>query len=204
MTTEELNTIVQQVMAQIEDNALDFDVQITEPEDSDYLMASRLKSDGTYSGIIIKWQDVAKVVTDVAVQAKTDAINAKDIAQQILTQVQSKGTEITSFVATSKEEIEAQKTQSMEEVRGVYKDDLKKYEPIDFRLTDKGKPALTVNIAEGMEKDENEALLLSIVSTKPSTGSPGYGEKGQVYIDSSYLYICYENGKWKKIALQTI
>ena len=50
MTTEELNTIVQQVMAQIEDNALDFDVQITSPESNDYLMASRLKSDGTYSG----------------------------------------------------------------------------------------------------------------------------------------------------------
>lgn len=202
MTTEELNTIVAEVMAQIEANSLDFDIVVSEAQDNDYLTVARYnESDGTYKGLVITWKDVAKVVTDVAVQAKKDAVSAKDIAQQILAQVQSKGTEITNFVATSKTEIEAQKTQSMEEVRGVYKDDIKKYEPIDFRLTDKGKPALTVNIAEGMEKDRNEALSLSIVSTAPSTG---IGAKGQVYIDSSYLYICYENGKWKKIALQTI
>ena len=219
MTTEELNTIVQQVMAQIEDNALDFDVQITSPESNDYLMASRLKSDGTYSGIIIKWQDVAKVVTDVAVQAKTDAVNAKDIAQTILSQVQSKGTEITNFVATSKTEIATAKTEAVNAVQSVYQTDLTELKgdlgdvedriaPIDFRQKSNGKVILDVDVTGtmkafmgGMEQEPHEAIALTLEPDVPTAESHNFGVRGQICIDSNYLYVCTALNTWKKISL---
>ena len=215
MTTEELNTIVQQVMAQIEDNALDFDVQITSPESNDYLMASRLKSDGTYSGIVIKWQDVAKVVTDVAVQAKTDAVNAKNIAQQILSQVQSKGTEISDFVATSKSEIETQKNESVEAVQSIYRTDFNaindRIMPIDFRITDPNKVILDVditgtmeNFVDGMEQEPNEAIALTLEPDVPTVDTHNFGVRGQICIDGNYLYVCVADNTWKKIPLQEL
>ena len=59
-----------------------------------------------------------------ALSAQHGAESARNDANAILTLVQSKGTEITNFVATSKTELETQKNESLAEVRSVYTEDL--------------------------------------------------------------------------------
>lgn len=216
MTTEELNSIVSEVMAQIEANALDFDIVVSEAQDNDYLTVARYnESDGTYKGLVITWKDVVKVVTDVAVQAKTDAVNAKDIAQQILNSVTTKGTEITNFVATSKSEIETQKNESVKTVQSIYRTDLNaindRITPIDFRITDPNKVILDVDVTptmeafvDGMEQEPNEAIALTLEPDVPTVGSHNFGVRGQICIDGNYLYVCVADNTWKKIPLQEL
>lgn len=66
----------------------------------------------------------SKTYMESAQSAKQDAEMAKNAANTILEQVQSKGTEITNFVATSKTEIETQKNESVNAVKSVYQTDL--------------------------------------------------------------------------------
>ena len=123
MTTEELNTIVQAVIAELEKSGVDFDYKAEQAEDTDLVFVIRGTAPN-YQGLTVTWKGLLDIITAQATQAKTDAVNAKDIAQQILTQVQSKGTEITNFVATSKAEIETQKNESVNAVKSVYQTDL--------------------------------------------------------------------------------
>ena len=123
MTTEELNTIVEAVVAELEKNGVDFDNEVKEAQDTDLVFVIR-ETDSGYGGFKVTWKGLLDIITAQATQAKNDAETAKNAANTILTQVQSKGTEITNFVATSKSEIETQKNESVETVRGVYRDDL--------------------------------------------------------------------------------
>lgn len=66
----------------------------------------------------------SKTYMESAQSAKQNAETAKNDANTILEQVQSKGTEITNFVATSKTEIETQKNESVNAVKSVYQTDL--------------------------------------------------------------------------------
>ena len=66
----------------------------------------------------------SKTYMESAQSAKQDAETAKNAANTILEQVQSKGTDITNFVATSKTEIETQKNESVNAVKSVYQTDL--------------------------------------------------------------------------------
>ena len=109
MTEAEKQEIVGLVMTQISSQAVDFDIATEEPKANDLLTAVRETESGGYIGVTIKWDDVARIATELAnqavkkaEQAKTDAVTAKNIAQEILAGVQNKGTEITNFVATSK------------------------------------------------------------------------------------------------------
>ena len=123
MTTEELNTIVQAVIAELEKSGVDFDYKIEQPENDDLVFIIR----GTapdYQGKTVTWKGLLDIITSQATQAKTDAVTAKNAADAILTQVQSKGTEIANFVATSKTEIETQKNESVNAVKSVYQTDL--------------------------------------------------------------------------------
>lgn len=131
MTEAEKNEIVGLVMTEISSQAVDFDIATEQPQANDLLTAVRETESGGYRGVTIKWDDVARIATELAnqavkkaEQAKTDAVNAKNIAQEILTGVQNKGTEITNFVATSKTEIETQKNESVNAVKSVYQTDL--------------------------------------------------------------------------------
>lgn len=130
MTTEELNTIVQAVIAELEKSGVDFDYKIEQPENDDLVFVIR----GTapdYQGKTVTWKGLLDIITSQATQAKTDAVTAKNdavtaknAADAILMQVQSKGTEIANFVATSKTEIETQKNESVKAVKSVYQTDL--------------------------------------------------------------------------------
>ena len=122
MTDQELKDIVAAAVAELEKSGVDFDYKAEQAEDDDLVFVIRGTAPN-YQGVTVTWKGLLDIITAQATQAKTDAVNAKDIAQQILTQVQSKGTEITNFVATSKAEIETQKDESVNAVKSVYQSD---------------------------------------------------------------------------------
>ena len=124
MTEAEKNEIVGLVMTQISSQAVDFDIATEQPQANDLLTAVRQTSSGEYMGVTLKWDDVARIATELANQAAKRAEQAETDANNILTQVQSKGTDITNFVATSKTEIETQKDESVNAVKSVYQTDL--------------------------------------------------------------------------------
>ena len=222
MTEAEKQEIVGLVMTQISSQAVDFDIATEEPKANDLLTAVRETESGGYRGVTIKWDDVARIATELAnqaatraEQAKTDAVTAKNIAQEILTGVQNKGTEITNFVATSKSEIETQKNESVESVKSIYRTDFNaindRIMPIDFRITDPNKVILDVdvtgtmeNFVNGMEQEPNEAIALTLEPDVPTASSHNFGVRGQICIDGNYLYVCVADNTWKKIALQEL
>lgn len=123
MTTDELNTIVAAVVAELEKSGVDFDYKAEQAEDDDLVFVIRGTAPN-YQGVTVTWKGLLDIITAQATQAKNDAETAKNTANTILEQVQSKGTEITNFVATSKAELETQKNESVNAVKSVYQTDL--------------------------------------------------------------------------------
>ena len=222
MTEAEKQEIVGLVMTQISSQAVDFDIATEQPQANDLLTAVRETESGGYRGVTIKWDDVARIATELAnqavkkaEQAKNDAVNAKNIAQEILTGVQNKDEEITNFVATSKSEIETQKNESVEAVQSIYRTDFNaindRIMPIDFRITDPNKVILDVDVTptmetfvDGMEQEPNEAIALTLEPDVPTVDTHNFGVRGQICIDGNYLYVCVADNTWKKIALQEL
>lgn len=221
MTEAEKQEIVGLVMTQISSQAVDFDIATEQPQASDLLTAVREVA-GRYVGVTLKWDDVARIATELAnqavkkaEQAKNDAVTAKNIAQEILTGVQNKDEEITNFVATSKSEIETQKNESVEAVQSIYRTDLNaindRIMPIDFRVTDPNKVILDVDVTptmeafvDGMEQEPNEAIALTLEPDVPTVDTHNFGVRGQICIDGNYLYVCVADNTWKKIPLQEL
>ena len=219
MTEAEKNEIVGLVMTQISSQAVDFDIATEQPQANDLLTAVRQTSSGEYMGVTLKWDDVARIATELANQAAKRAEQAETDANNILTQVQSKGTDITNFVATSKTEIETQKDESVNAVKSVYQTDLDELKgdigdvedrinPIDFRQKSNGKVILDVDITgtmeafiDGMEQEPNEAIALTLEPDVPTAESHNFGVRGQICIDGNYLYVCVADNTWKKISL---
>ena len=222
MTEAEKQEIVGLVMTQISSQAVDFDIATEEPKANDLLTAVRQTSPGAYVGVTIKWDDVARIATELAnqavkkaEQAKNDAVTAKNTAQEILTGVQNKDEEITNFVATSKSEIETQKNESVEAVQSIYRTDFNaindRIMPIDFRITDPNKVILDVdvtgtmeNFVDSMEQEPNEAIALTLEPDVPTVDTHNFGVRGQICIDGNYLYVCVADNTWKKIPLQEL
>ncbi len=222
MTEAEKQEIVGLVMTQISSQAVDFDIATEQPQANDLLTAVRETESGGYRGVTIKWDDVARIATELAnqavkkaEQAKNDAVTAKNIAQEILTGVQNKDEEITNFVATSKSEIETQKNESVEAVQSIYRTDFNaindRIMPIDFRITDPNKVILDVdvtgtmeNFVDGMEQEPNEAIALTLEPDVPTVDTHNFGVRGQICIDGNYLYVCVADNTWKKIPLQEL
>ena len=218
MTDQELKDIVAAIVAELEKSGVDFDYKIETPLDTDNVFVIRGTAPN-YSGKVVTWKGLLDIITAQATQAKTDAVNAKDIAQTILSQVQSKGTEITNFVATSKTEIATAKTEAVNAVQSVYQTDLNELKgdlgdvedriaPIDFRQKSNGKVILDVDVTGtmkafmgGMEQEPHEAIALTLEPDVPTAESHNFGVRGQICIDSNYLYVCVSDNTWKKIAL---
>ena len=221
MTDQELKDIVVAVVAELEKSGVDFDYKAEQAKDDDLVFVIRGTAPN-YQGVTVTWKGLLDIITAQVTQAKNDAVTAKNTANTILTQVQSKGTEITNFVATSKTEIETQKNESVEEVRNVYTEDLNelkgdlsdvedKIAPIDFRQKSPGKVILDVDVTgtmkafmDGMEQEPNEAIALTLEPDVPTAGSHNFGVRGQICIDGNYLYVCVADNTWKKIALQEL
>lgn len=222
MTEAEKNEIVGLVMTEISSQAVDFDINTEQPQANDLLTAVRQTSSGEYKGVTLKWDDVARIATEVANRAAERAEQAKTNANNILEQVKSNGTAISNFVATSKTDLENQKNESVKEVRNVYQTDLNelkgdlsdvedKIAPIDFRQKSTGKAILDVDITgtmeafmDGMEQEPNEAIALTLEPDVPTVESHNFGVRGQICIDGNYLYMCVADNTWKKISLQEL
>ena len=221
MTDQELKDIVAAVVAELEKSGVDFDYKAEPAKDGDLVFVIRGTAPN-YQGVTVTWKGLLDIITAQATQAKNDAVTAKNSANTILEQVQSNGTAISNFVATSKTEIETQKNESVNAVKSVYQTDLNELKgdigdvedrinPIDFRQKSNGKVILDVDITgtmeafiDGMEQEPNEAIALTLEPDVPTASSHNFGVRGQICIDGNYLYVCVADNTWKKIALQEL
>lgn len=105
MTTEELNTIVAAVVAELEKSGVDFDYKADQAKDDDLVFVIRGTAPN-YQGVTVTWKGLLDIITAQATQAKNDAETAKNAANTILEQVQSKE----SNVSTIKSEVSGMKT----------------------------------------------------------------------------------------------
>ena len=83
--------------------------------------------------------------------------------------------------------------------------------PIDFRQTSTSKAILDVDVTNTMqsfmnemEQEQNEAIALTLQPDVPTASSHNFGVRGQICIDSNYLYVCVSDNTWKKIKLLDI
>lgn len=221
MTDQELKDIVAAVVAELEKSGVDFDYKAEQTKDDDLVFVIRGTAPN-YQGVTVTWKGLLDIITAQATQAKNDAVTAKNTANTILTQVQSKGTEITNFVATSKAELETQKDESVNAVKSVYQTDLNELKgdlgdvedriaPIDFRQKSNGKVILDVDVTgtmeafmDGIEQEPNEAIALTLEPDVPTVDTHNFGVRGQICIDGNYLYVCVADNTWKKIPLQEL
>ena len=123
MTDQELKDIVAAVVAELEKSGVDFDYKAEPAKDGDLVFVIRGTAPN-YQGVTVTWKGLLDIITSQATQAKNDAVTAKNAADKILERVQSNGTAISNFVATSKTEIETQKNESVNAVKSVYQTDL--------------------------------------------------------------------------------
>ena len=115
----------------------------------------------------------SKTYMESAQSAKQNAETAKNDANTILEQVQSKGTEITNFVATSKTEIETQKNESVNAVKSVYQTDLNELKGDLVYYSEKNKKAVFSTFvkdylinADGVKENANGWMYSSPIILK--------------------------------------
>lgn len=113
MTEAEKNEIVGLVMTEISSQAVDFDITTEQPQANDLLTAVRQTSSGEYKGVTLKWDDVARIATELANQAATRAEQAKTNVENMKASVEQT---VTDFNALAEEK--------KQEVQGVYQNDL--------------------------------------------------------------------------------
>ena len=280
MTEAEKQEIVGLVMTQISSQAVDFDIATEQPQANDLLTAVRESESGGYIGVTIKWDDVARIATELANQAATRAEQAKqsivDSEENVTTmasQVSSMKSEVYQMgvsVETFKDQAEtaagtsvqkateagtsegnaktymesaqsaqqgaesaktaAQSAQGLAETaklaaegaRDTAEDYMKsaqksaetstnnveRLENVDFRQKSPGKVILDVDVTgtmeslmDGMEQEPYEAIALTLEPDVPTAESHNFGVRGQICIDTNYLYVCTALNTWKKISL---
>ena len=279
MTEAEKQEIVGLVMTEISSQAVDFDIETEQPQANDLLTAVREVA-GRYVGVTLKWDDVARIATELANQAATRAEQAKQsiVASEenvttMVSQVSTMKSEVYQMgvsVETFKDQSEtaagtavqkateagtsegnaktymesaqsaqqgaesaktaAQSAQGLAETaklgaegaRNTAEDYMKsaqksaetstnnveRLENVDFRQKSPGKAILDINFTETMkelmdnlEEEPNEAIALTLEPDVPTSGSHNFGVRGQICIDSNYLYVCTALNTWKKISL---
>ena len=130
MTEIEKTEIINAVIDALNDDSTNYDDKVVEPYADDVILIMRKDGDARV-GKCVTWEGLCETITasaknyaEASGQSATTAEEAKNAANNILEQVQSKGSEITNFVATSKTEIETQKNESVNAVKSVYQADL--------------------------------------------------------------------------------
>lgn len=120
--------------------------------------------------------------------------------------------ELDGYTTAKEQDISEFTEQKKQEVQGVYENDLNALEdrinPIDFRQKSTGKVILDVDVTgtmegfmDGMEQEPYEAIALTLEPDVPTAESHNFGVRGQICIDSNYLYVCTALNTWKKIPL---
>ena len=211
MTEAEKNEIVGLVMNQISSQAVDFDIETEQPQANDLLTAVRQTSSGAYVGVTIKWDDVARIATELANQAATRAEQAKTNVENMKSSVEQTVTDFNALAEEKKQEVQGVYQSDLNELKGDLSDVEDKIAPIDFRQKSTGKAILDVDITgtmeafmDGMEQEPNEAIALTLEPDVPTVESHNFGVRGQICIDGNYLYVCVADNTWKKIALQEL
>ena len=211
MTEAEKNEIVGLVMNQISSQAVDFDIETEQPQANDLLTAVRQTSSGAYVGVTIKWDDVARIATELANQAATRAEQAKTNVENMKSSVEQTVTDFNALAEEKKQEVQGVYQSDLNELKGDLSDVEDKIAPIDFRQKSPGKVILDVDVTgtmkafmDGMEQEPNEAIALTLEPDVPTAGSHNFGVRGQICIDGNYLYVCVADNTWKKIALQEL
>lgn len=208
MTTEELNTIVQAVVDKINEQVIDFDVVSSTPESTDLLSAVRPQGDGTYQGVTMKWDDVANAVTREAKGYRDEAASAKTNVENMKASVDQTVSDFNTLAEQKKAEVQGVYQTDLNELKGDLGDVEDRIAPIDFRQTSTSKVVLDVDVTntmqafmDVMEQEPNEAIALTLEPDIPTASSHSFGVRGQICIDSNYLYVCVSDNTWKKIAL---
>lgn len=280
MTEAEKQEIVGLVMTQISSQAVDFDIATEQPQANDLLTAVRQTSSGAYVGVTLKWDDVARIATELANQAATRAEQAKQsivVSEENVTTMASQVSSMKSEVYQMGVSVEAFKDQAetaagtsvqkateagtsegnaktymesaqsaqqgaesaktaaqsaqglaetaklgAERARNTAEDYMKsaqqsaetsasnveRLENVDFRQKSPGKVILDVDVTgtmegfiDGMEQEPYEAIALTLEPDVPTAESHNFGVRGQICIDSNYLYVCTALNTWKKISL---
>lgn len=141
-----------------------------------------------------------------AQQAKSNAETAQGKAETAQGLAESAKQSAESAMGSAKTYMESAK-QSAQESRN----NVERFLPIDFRVTDPNKVILDVDVTgtmeafvDGMEQEPNEAIALTLEPDVPTVGSHNFGVRGQICIDGNYLYVCVADNTWKKIALQEL
>ena len=211
MTEAEKQEIVGLVMTQISSQAVDFDIATEQPQANDLLTAVRENESGGYKGVTIKWDDVARIATELANQAATRAEQAKTNVENMKASVEQTVTDFNTLADQKKSEVESVYQTDLNELKGDLSDVEDKIAPIDFRQKSTGKAILDVDITgtmeafvDGMEQEPNEAIALTLEPDVPTAGSHNFGVRGQICIDGNYLYMCVADNTWKKISLQEL
>ena len=208
MTEAEKNEIVGLVMTQISSQAVDFDIETEQPQANDLLTAVRQTSSGAYVGVTIKWDDVARIATELANQAATRAEQAKTNVENMKSSVEQTVTDFNALAEEKKQEVQGVYQSDLNELKGDLGDVEDRIAPIDFRQKSTGKITLDVDVTgtmeafiDGMEEEPNEAIALTLEPDVPTVDKHNFGVRGQICIDSNYLYVCVSDNTWKKIAL---
>ena len=118
MTEAEKQEIVGLVMNQISSQAVDFDIETEQPQANDLLTAVRQTSSGAYVGVTIKWDDVARIATELANQAATRAEQAKTNVENMKSSVEQTVTDFNALADQKKSEVESVYQTDLNELKG--------------------------------------------------------------------------------------
>lgn len=208
MTEAEKNEIVGLVMTEISSQAVDFDIATEQPQANDLLTAVRQTSSGAYVGVTIKWDDVARIATELANQAATRAEQAKTNVENMKSSVEQTVTDFNALAEEKKQEVQGVYQSDLNELKGDLGDVEDRISPIDFRQKSNGKVILDVDVTgtmeafmDRMEQEPNEAIALTLEPDVPTVDTHNFGVRGQICIDGNYLYVCVADNTWKKISL---
>ena len=118
MTEAEKQEIVGLVMTQISSQAVDFDIATEEPQANDLLTAVRQTSSGVYEGVTLKWNDVARIATELANQAATRAEQAKTNVENMKSSVEQTVTDFNALAEEKKQEVQGVYQNDLDELKG--------------------------------------------------------------------------------------
>ena len=130
MTEAEKQEIVGLVMTQISSQAVDFDIATEEPQANDLLTAVRQTSSGVYEGVTLKWNDVARIATELANQAATRAEQAKTNVENMKSSVEQTVTDFNALAEEKKQEVQGVYQSDLNELKGDLADVKERVNPI--------------------------------------------------------------------------
>lgn len=192
MTEAEKNEIVGLIMNQISSQAVDFDIETEQPQANDLLTAVRQTSSGAYVGVTIKWDDVARIATELANQAATRAEQAKTNVENMKSSVEQTVTDFNALAEEKKQEVQGVYQSDLNELKGDLGDVFT--ESYSLRLNcvrnsyidSNGKETAYNNWTSSDYLPTNEASRLYFTTTKNSSYNAFYSDKTEESFISSF------------------